>query len=110
MGGCVVDGVDGGAHLRVGEGEEPAGAVAEAFFHVQAQRLNEHGGGDLLGDEIGAGTLLAELLAHAFQGGAELGFIGLGAEMDDGRKLGEEQPRQLPPPLMVVMLPRTAFL
>jgi len=90
MGGVGVDGGDGGGHLVVGEGEEPADTAGEAFCEMQAEGLDEHHGCELLGDEESAGFGLAELAHHAFEGPAHGGLGGLGADMDDGWEDAEE--------------------
>jgi hypothetical protein len=85
-----VDGVDGGAHLRVSECEQPTDAAAEAFGEVQAQGVDKHHGDEMLGDESAAGLRVAEFLHEAFEGEAHGGLIGRGADVNDGGKGLEE--------------------
>lgn len=89
VGWALVDGVDGGAHLRVGEGGEPAGRGL-GLGEVEAEGLDEEGVGDVLDEERAAGLRVCELLTHALEGGAEGGFVRVAAEMDDGREDAEE--------------------
>ena len=86
MAGIVVDGCDGGAHLLIGEGEEPADVALGGIGEVQAQGLNDHHVGELLRDQRAAGLRIAQLLFHAFEGPAQRCFVGLLADMDDGRQ------------------------
>lgn len=84
--GVVVHGGDGGAHLLVGEGEEPADTAFGCVGEVEAKGLDEHHVGELLGDEGAAGLGVAELLFHALEGPAHGGLVGLFADVDDGRE------------------------
>ena len=57
---------------------------------MEAEGLDEHHVGELLGDERAAGLRGAELVAHALQGPAHGCFVGLAADVDDGREGLEE--------------------
>jgi hypothetical protein len=57
---------------------------------MQAEGLDEHHVGELLGYEKAAGLALAELAHHAFEGPAHGCLVGLAADVDDGREDAEE--------------------
>ena len=84
--GVVVDGGDGEAHLLVGEGGEPAGGGGGGVGEMEAEGLDEHHVGELLRDEGAAGLGAAELFAHALEGPAHGGLVGLALDVDDGRE------------------------
>ncbi len=86
MAGVVVDGGDGEAHVLVGEGGEPAGGGGGGVGEMEAEGLDEHHVGELLGDEGAAGLGAAKLFAHALEGPAHGGLVGLAADVDDGRE------------------------
>jgi len=90
MGRRIMHGVNGGAHLRVGEGVEPADAAAEAFGEVETQGLDEHHGGEVLGDEDAARLRIAEFVHHLPQRPTHGGLVRFLADMDDGRQYAEE--------------------
>ena len=91
MAGVAVHGGDGEGHVFIGEGGEPATAGAGRVGEVEAQGLDEHHVGELLGDERAAGLGVAEFVAHAFEGPAHGGFVGLALDVDDGGQRLQKQ-------------------